>query len=190
MVKSHQFSFIFGLFLIISAQIGIAQDTQEVKVIVPRTKASPFTMSTFMNEDNTYLKITYGQPYKKERAIFGGLVPYGKIWRTGANEATEFTTTKDIKVGKKTLKAGTYTLFTIPEEDKWTIIFNSVLGQWGAYKYDEVKENNVLDIKASVEVSKDMYEAFTILFEEERKGVNMLLLWDQTKIVIPITFSK
>ena len=77
------------------------------------------------------ITVTYGRPYKKERKIFGGLEPYGKVWRTGADQATQITFEKDGTFGGKPVKAGTYTLFTIPNPDEWTIILNSQLGQWG-----------------------------------------------------------
>lgn len=159
------------------------------KVIKPKPKASPLCMATFLGTD-IYLKVTYGQPNKNGREIFGTLVPYGKLWRTGANEATEFTTTKDITLGKKTLKAGTYTIFTVPDAEKWTIIFNSSLGQWGSYKYEETKANNVLQIDVPVEKGEDEYEGFTIQFEQSKKGADLVLLWDKTRIAVPITFIK
>ena len=77
------------------------------------------------------IKVSYGRPYKKGREVFGGLEKYGKVWRTGADEATEITFTKDGTFGGKPVKAGTYTLFTIPEKDKWTVILNSQLGTVG-----------------------------------------------------------
>ncbi len=155
-------------------------------VIKPRPKASPLAMATYQGNENDYLKVTYGQPSKRGRDIFGNLVPYGSIWRTGANEATELTTTDDILIGGSLLKAGTYTLFTIPNQNKWTIIFNEVLGQWGAYKYEDYVDRNVLSFEVDAIKMSDIYEAFTILFEETKAGTDMLLLWDQTRVSIPI----
>lgn len=160
------------------------------KTILPRPKASPLAISTLLAPDNTYFKITYGQPMKKGREIFGNLVPYGKIWRTGANEATEITITKDVRVDKKVVKAGTYTLFSIPQENQWLVILNSTLGQWGAYKYDEIKESNVLEISVPVDKNLDEYEALTISFEESKKGADLVMLWDKTKVVVPFTVGK
>src|SRR5829696_3874612 len=85
------------------------------------------------------VKVTYGRPYKKGRVIFGGLEKYGKVWRTGADEATEITFANDVNFGGKRVKAGTYTLFTIPDRNQWTVILNSQLGQWGAYDYEKYK---------------------------------------------------
>jgi hypothetical protein len=175
------------IFAIVLFCVFISGYTKAQKLIQPKPKASTLAMATYLDGDN-YLKVTYGQPLKKGRAIFGDLVPYGQIWRTGANEATEFTTARDIKIDKRTLKAGTYTIFSIPDKDQWTVIFNGVLGQWGAYKYDEVKSKNVLEMPIKVQTGEDEYEAFTIQFEPDKKGANMVLLWDKTRIIIPISF--
>lgn len=180
---------LFSFLLLGAICFAISTPTQAQKVIKPKTKASPLCLATFLGED-IYLKVTYGQPNKNGREIFGTLVPYNKIWRTGANEATEFTTTKDITLNKKTLKAGTYTVFSIPDAEKWTIIFNSTLGQWGAYKYDETKASNVLQIEIPVEKGEDEYEGFTIQFEQSKKGADLVILWDKTRIAVPITFIK
>jgi hypothetical protein len=88
-----------------------------------------------MTAETKNVKVTYGQPSKKGRVIFGDLVPYGEVWRTGANEATEITFSSDVVISGKTIKAGTYTLFTIPQKNTWTIILNSELKQWGSYGY-------------------------------------------------------
>jgi len=80
--------------------------------------------------------IEYGRPNVKEREVWGGLVPYGEVWRTGANEATTITLSADATIGGEMLPAGTYSLFTIPGEDEWTVIFNKVASQWGAFDYD------------------------------------------------------
>jgi hypothetical protein len=86
------------------------------------------------------ITIAYGSPAVKGRTVWGELVPYDKVWRAGANDATTFETSKDIQVEGKTLPAGKYAFFTIPGKDKWTVIFNKEAKQWGAYKYDESKD--------------------------------------------------
>jgi len=86
------------------------------------------------------VKIRYSSPSVKGRTIWGELVPYDKVWRAGANEATTFTTDKDLMIEGKELHAGRYALFMIPTKDAWTIIFNAVPDQWGAYKYEEAKD--------------------------------------------------
>src|SRR5690349_21983689 len=99
-------------------------------------RPSPLAIAAGKYKD-TYLKIVYSQPQKKGRENFGKLVPYEQVWRTGANEATEITISKDIFVAGQLLMAGTYALFTIPFADNWVIIFNRDLGQWGSYNYND-----------------------------------------------------
>lgn len=135
----------------------------------------------------TYVKIVYGQPYKKGRDIFGSLVPFDVVWRTGANEATELTTTQPILVGEEMLDAGTYALFTIPHRDTWTIILNSELGQWGAFEYNS--EMDVFRINVPVSEPEHVSEAFTIQFGDVYDDSSSIILrWDKTDVQIPITF--
>ncbi|MDJ1469006.1 DUF2911 domain-containing protein [Cytophagaceae bacterium DM2B3-1] len=158
---------------------------QADSVITPIQRASPIAIATY-KKSTIYIKVTYGQPLKRGREIFGKLEPYGQIWRTGSNEATEVTTTQDLQIGNKVLKAGTYTLFTVPDKDKWKIIFNSDLGQWGAYTYDPSKD--VLTTEVTSTNAEQLYEAFFITFNQIPTGVEMILTWDKTKVVIPMTF--
>ena len=171
------------IFMLIILKItpGIAQDALEPRL-------SPLEMVT-MKYDETYMKITYCRPHKRGREIFGNpdLVPYGNIWRTGANEATEITVTDDIKIAGNELKAGTYTVFTIPEEDKWTIILNSELGQWGAYNYNE--DFDVMRFTVPVKKTDVIYEPFTIEFEQHDHTTNILMMWDQVQVIIPVDFE-
>lgn len=135
--------------------------------------------------DDTYIKVVYGQPYKRNREIFGELVPYNEVWRAGANESTEITVTNDIEIGGNDLKSGTYSLFAIPTEDFWTIILNSNLGQWGAYTYDENKD--VLRFDVPVSETDEVSEAFTISFPEDASSLD--LKWDRTAVSIPISVN-
>lgn len=158
-------------------------DTYAQEALKPRP--SPLEMVTMKYED-VYMKVTYGRPHKRGRKIFGDLQPYGEIWRTGANEATEVTITRAIKMGGHTLKAGTYTLFTIPYQEHWTIILNSELGQWGAYNYND--KFDVLRFDVPVTHMDMVYEPFTIAFEQKAQSAELVMMWDQTKIIIPIDF--
>jgi hypothetical protein len=153
------------------------------EALTPRL--SPLEMVTLKYE-SSYIKVTYGRPHKKGRNIFGDLVPYGKVWRTGANEATEITFTKDVLINKKRIAAGTYTIFTIPEKNKWNVIFNSDLGQWGAYNYNPDK--NVLEIDAAVSEMDIVYEPFTIEFQLQDGKTNLLMMWDNIKASFTINF--
>ncbi len=128
------------------------------------------------------VEISYGQPSKRGREIFGKLEPYGKVWRTGANEATEITFTKNALFGGKPVKAGTYTLFTIPEKTKWTFILNSELKQWGAYKYEEIKSKNVLQVTVPAKTNNAVVEKLTISLPPGK----LVLEWDKTKVEVPV----
>jgi hypothetical protein len=128
--------------------------------------------------------VTYGRPYKKGRDIFGSLEPYGKVYRCGADEATTITFAKDGSFGGKPVKAGTYTLFVIPNQDKWTIILNSQLGQWGAFKYDQYKDKDVLHVDVPVQSVSPPIEQLTIMLPSSGVGIE----WDKTKVMIPASF--
>lgn len=133
--------------------------------------------------EGTNVKVSYGQPSKKDRVIFGKLVPYDEVWRTGANEATEITFAKDGTFGGKPVKAGTYSLFTIPGEKEWTFILNSTLKQWGAYKYKEIKGNDVLQVKVpATTISGAPVEKLTITLSAGK----LVLEWDKTKVEVPV----
>lgn len=179
-VLSLGFLFVFICLFPLSSSASILNDS----IVKPQVRNSPIVIANLKTAENNYVKCTYGQPLKKGREIFGNLVPYGKLWRTGANEATEITFTTNIQIGETQLLAGTYTLFSIPNKDKWTIILNSELGQWGDFAYDANK--NVLTYDASVSTNSDIYEGFTIQFEDINNGFNMLLLWDNVKVSVPI----
>ncbi len=130
------------------------------------------------------LKVNYGQPSKRGRIIFGELVPFGQVWRTGANEATEITFTKDAVFAGKSVKAGTYTLFTIPKKDKWTIILNTKLGEWGAFSYDKIKDKDILKEEVNTITLKEPVESLTLGFDT--KGLT--IAWDLTSVLVPISF--
>jgi hypothetical protein len=134
---------------------------------------------------NANVKVTYGRPYKKGRVIFGGLEKYNTVWRTGADEATEITFLKDGTFGGQPVKAGTYTLFTIPGEKEWTVILNSKLGQWGAFKYDEVKDKDVLKIKVPAGKAPSETEQLTITLPDNA----LIITWDNTQVTVPYTSS-
>lgn len=177
MIKNSRVFFILFLFPIIT----LAQDA-----VKPRP--SPLSIVTAQYKD-TYLKITYSQPHKKGREVFGNLVPYGKVWRTGANEATELTITRDVIINGFSLGAGTYSIFTIPEKEKWTIIINQDKGLWGAYNYNS--KQDVTRFEVPVQTLTDVvYEAFTIQADQKNKVADLLFMWDNVKVVVPIQFNE
>ncbi len=145
---------------------------------------SPSSQLVF-NENGVEGQVVYCRPFKKDREIFGTLVPYGEVWRTGANEATEITFAQNLSFGGKALKAGTYTLFTIPNPTEWTVILNSKLGQWGAFNYKS--EFDVLRVEVPTEEADKVHEQFTITFEAaDAAALNMLLAWDKTRVRVPL----
>lgn len=150
-----------------------------------KQRPSPLAIAAVRYKD-AYIKITYSQPVKRGREIFGKLVPYNEVWRTGANEATEITTTKNIQINGTLLKAGTYSVFTIPQKDKWTIIINSEVGLWGAYNYNS--KLDVMRFDVPVMQSDVVYESFTMEFNHRNEVADLLLYWDKTKVSIPVKF--
>jgi hypothetical protein len=152
-------------------------------------RKSPIAIAKTLHQPtDTYMKIIYGQPYKRGRKIFGELVPYNEVWRTGANEATELTTTRDILWAGQKLEAGTYELFCIPRENEpWTIILNNQLGQWGAFDYQSTSDELRVDIPAAQTESST--EAFTIEFAKlDGDSTQVVMGWDKTKVSIPVQF--
>ena len=153
-------------------------------------KASPEQTIDY-NKGDLDISVFYCRPYKKGRTIFGELIPYGKVWRTGANEATTFSTSKDIKVNGQTLAAGLYTLWTIPDKNQWEVIFNSKQYGWGVNFNAEPSrkaEADVLNVKIPVTPINTAHEQFTITVAEgDSVTTHMTLAWDQTSIIIPIT---
>ena len=146
--------------------------------------------TVIFEQNDLRLEVFYNRPYKKEREIFGELVPYNEVWRTGANEATTFETNKDILVDGSLLKAGKYTLWTIPGKESWKVIFNSQMYPWGitADKLpSRLPEYDVLTIEVPVHHLEEVIEQFSIDFDEKFKMINMNLSWDQTLIKVPIT---
>ncbi len=133
------------------------------------------------------IRIIYGRPQKNDRQIFGGLVAYDKVWRTGANEATEIKLYQDVSFGGKKLAAGTYSLFTIPGKDEWTIIFNKDLDYWGAYSYNE--DQDALRVTAKTSKAEDTIEAFAIRLTEDGSKKGMLHMgWDDTVVSLPFSY--
>ena len=130
------------------------------------------------------IAIYYSAPAVKGRLVWGGLVPYGKLWRTGANEATIFETSKDIKISGQTVPAGKYALFSIPGEKEWTFILNSNWNQWGAFKYEKAKD--VIRFNALSEPSKEFNER--LKFDINNNNVN--LYWENVKVGFEVDGGK
>lgn len=151
-------------------------------------RPSPAASASCKFTDGKTIQTNYSSPRMKGRKIYGGLVPYGEVWRTGANEATTFVTTADLTVGGKTVPAGNYTIFTVPNADKWSLIINKKTGEWGTpYKY-EADELGRVDMQASK--TGAAVENFTISFHEMGSGCHMYLDWENTRATIELTEKK
>ena len=145
-----------------------------------KAKPSPAATATGKIGDKT-VTITYAQPAVKGREVWGKLVPYNEVWRTGANDATTFEVDKDVTIEGQALKAGKYSLFTIPTEGgEWTFIFNSVAKLWGAYSYDKSKD--VLRVKVKSSKSETMTERMTF----EVKGNQVHLMWEKLAVAFNV----
>lgn len=140
----------------------------------------------------TELHVEYGRPSVRGRAVFGhdgdALVPYGQVWRTGANEATTVELSGDVLVEGDTLEAGTYSLFTIPTEGAWTVVFNRVAEQWGAFRYDAAQDALRVQVTPETEPEEAPQEQFEIRFEDvTATEATMLLEWDRLRV--PVRFQ-
>ena len=168
---------LLALFAFLTVALGFAQGDKS-------TRPSPPGSATCDLGGGKTVKIDYSSPRMNNRKIFGELVPYGKVWRTGANEATTFVPSSDVVVGGKTVPAGNYTIFTIPNADKWTLIINKKTGEWGIpYKY-EGEELGRVDMKVSKLPSP--VENFTISYEKTGNGCTMNIDWETTRASVDI----
>lgn len=147
---------------------------------------APSPSATFSQKVGlTKVTINYSRPSVKDRAIFGDLVPYGELWRTGANMATKIEFSENVKVGGKDLKAGTYALFTIPGENEWTIILNTNYNQGGTGQYKESED--AARFTAKPVKSDYKFETFTILIDDvTSNSANIAVMWDNTVVKFPV----
>lgn len=149
---------------------------------------SPEAEARFQGENGTEIHVQYCSPYRKNRVIFGEkdvLIPYGTLWRTGANEATEVSFSTDVQVGGKRVPAGTYSLFSIPRAEAWTIILNKETGQWGT-EYDPAQDFVRTEVPART--LADTTESFTIRFAKtpDENEVALVMRWENTEVRLPV----
>jgi hypothetical protein len=164
--------------LCLIAGVAVAQHGEAKKPLSPPTKAE----ATIGGKS---LTINYSAPSKRDRAIMGALVPYGKVWRTGANAATTLKTDSDVMIGKLHVPAGTYTLFTIPGEKEWTLIVNKQTGQWGT-NYDEGQDLG--RVTMAVKPVKSPVETFTIGIKPgAAKNATLSMAWENVEASVPVT---
>ena len=149
------------------------------------SRPSPAASATCDLGAGKTIKTNYSSPRMKGRKIYGDLVPFGEVWRTGANEATTFVSSADVVVGGKTVPAGSYTIFTVPGADKWTLIVNKKTGEWGIpYKY-ESDELARVDMKVSKLPAP--VENFTIAYDKSAGGCTLRIDWETTRASVDIS---
>ena len=139
------------------------------------------------------LEVKYNRPSKRDRDVFGALVPYNKVWRTGANEATTFTTNKPLTIDGYPLPKGDYTLWTVPMDSAWKVMFNSKQYPWGVdEKMEPMWDPNydVVNLVVPTQDLDDVVEDFTIAFDNTTGNLKLTMAWDKTKIAIPISVVK
>jgi|SRR5690606_29774570 len=166
-----------------------AQETGNGNPNFSKLDVSPMDVVLFRNENKEPVaRVLYSRPQKRDREIFGTLVPYGEVWRTGANEATELTLYNDMTVGDETITAGTYTLYTIPEENEWTVILNKSTNIWGAYDYHV--EEDLARIKVPVKRASTSIESLSMAFVPTEGGANLQIGWDDRYVEVPFKTVK
>ena len=165
----------------LSAHFAFAQQDKSKRPSPPASASCKFA-------DGKTITVDYSSPRMKGRKIFGELVPYGSVWRAGANEATTFVANTDVTVGGKAVPAGSYTIFTIPNEDKWTLVISKKTGEWGDPYPGETDDFARVDMKISKLPSP--VENFTIGFEQTGSACTMHLDWETTRASIVIAEKK
>jgi Protein of unknown function (DUF2911) len=168
-------------FLLTMTLLAAAQQDKSKPLSPPANAQCKFS-------DGKTIKVDYSSPRAKGRKIFGDLVPYGKVWRTGANQATTFVTDANLTAGGKDIPAGNYTIFTVPAADKWTLIVNKKTGEWGIpYKYES---DELARIDMSASKTSSPVENFTIAFDEKGNACTLRMEWENTRAQVDISEKK
>src|SRR5712672_3485270 len=162
------------------AVAGIALRAQQDKASRPSPPAK-----AECKIDGKTVTVDYSSPRAKGRKIFGSLVPYGQVWRAGANEATTLVTSGDINIGGKTVPAGKYTIFAIPNKDKWTLVISKKTGEWGTAYPGPSEDLARIDMKVSALPAA--VENFTIAFGKAPKGCPLIMEWETTQASVDIS---
>lgn len=177
-MKSILFKVIVGILFFLF--ISTSTNAQEF----PRLDTSPMDISIARNADmSPMVRVIYSRPQKRNRVVFGDLVPYGKVWRTGANEATELEVYEPLLLGGFFISPGTYTLYTIPNKETWTVIINCDVNAWGAFSYDE--EMDLVRINVKPTKAAASIESLSMAFKPTTDGVSLMIGWDDQFIEVP-----
>jgi hypothetical protein len=171
---------LFCFAVLVSAQMNMDQDKAK--------RPSPPANAQCSFSDGKSAKVDYSSPRRKGRTVYGGLVPYGQVWRTGANEATALVTDTNLSVGAKDVPAGSYTIFTVPEQNKWTLVISKKTGEWGT-DYPGEKED-LVRVPMNVSKTPSEVENFTISFEQKGSSCTMNLDWENTRASVEVAEKK
>ncbi len=150
----------------------------------PILDTSPLDITIARNTDmSPIVRVIYSRPQKRNRTIFGDLVPFGEVWRTGANEATELEVYEPLLLENHLLTPGTYTLYTIPGKTEWTVIINCETNAWGAFSYDETMDLIRIQVESSRAAA--VIESLSMAFKPNSDGVSLMIGWDDRFIEVP-----
>ncbi|HYL93719.1 MAG TPA: DUF2911 domain-containing protein [Alphaproteobacteria bacterium] len=166
---------------VLALALSLSLDAQQPSQDKSKRPSPPGTASIELKGKK--VTIDYSRPSVRGRKIMGELVPYGQVWRTGANEATTLTTGTDLNIGGAKVPAGTYTLYTLPGESAWKLIINKQTGQWGT-EYDEAQDLVRIDMQKSA--TAKLVEQFTISFSVKDNNTFLVLEWENTRVSVPI----
>ncbi len=174
---------VYGMVGVLSLVLGCA-----LVVAAQQDKAkrpSPPAQAKWDLGDGKSVTLDYGSPRVKGRKIYGELVPFGQVWRTGANEATALVTPVDLTLGGTTVPAGSYTIFTVPNKDKWTLVISKKTGEWGTDYPGQANDLARVDMKVSTLPSA--VENFTVSFEKAGSGANLNIDWETTRASVMVS---
>jgi hypothetical protein len=183
------------VFFLSFTALGFAQTQAALSIKISPLDKSPMDMAYFPNDYpilKTQNKVTqppvarviYSRPQMNNRVVFGELIEYNKVWRLGANEATEIEFYKDVTINGKKVGKGRYTLYAIPTPTEWTLIINKDTDTWGAFVYNDKKD--VLRVTTPVQKTPSPVEAFSMNFNKTDKGADLMIAWENVSVTLPI----
>jgi hypothetical protein len=175
-----------GLSLLLFASVTFAQQDKPMPAAQDKAaRPSPPAKATCSLGDGATVTVDYSSPRAKGRKIFGGLVPYGEVWRLGANEATTFVVSSDVNVGGTKVPAGSYTIFAVPNADKWTLVISKKTAEWGT-KYAG-PDSDLARVGMKTSTLPSPMENFTITFDKTGPGCTMSAEWEKTRASVDIS---
>jgi hypothetical protein len=177
MKKMYAVGGVLALVLAVAFVVAAQQDKAK--------RPSPPAQATWDLGGGKSVTVDYASPRAKGRKIYGELVPFGQVWRTGANEATTIVTPVDLTIGGTTVPAGSYTIFTVPNKDKWTLVISKKTGEWGTDYPGQANDLARVDMKVSALPSP--VENFTIAFEKAGNGANLNVDWETTRASVMVS---